>query len=88
MKKEQITLGCTARDTITGYTGAVVAITCWLNGCTRITIQARELKDGKPVESYTADVEQVELVEREPSKAGKKGVGGPSISPTRNADPR
>lgn len=88
MTNKPIKLGCLARDTISGFTGIVIAITDWLNGCRRITIQPKELKDGKPIESHTFDVEQVELVKPEPAKAAQKSVGGPSISPARAADPK
>lgn len=33
-----VNLGDTAKDTITGLTGVVVATTLWLNGCERITL--------------------------------------------------
>ena len=81
-----IKLGETVKDTITGYSGTVIAITNWLNGCKRITIQSPILHDGIPVGDQTFDVEQVEKVTDkkniEPSK-----TGGPSISPVRNSDP-
>lgn len=76
---EKIVLGCKARDSISGFTGIVVAITEWLNGCRRITIWPQEMKDGKPIGASTFDVEQVEYVDvgRQPSKA-----------PVRAADPK
>lgn len=83
-----IKLGCKARDTISGFSGVVVAITNWLNGCVRITIAPQELKDGKPIDSHTFDVEQVALVEEKVMPEPTKQHGGPSISPVRSADPR
>lgn len=53
-----IELGSEVKDRITGLTGIVVGRTEWLNGCKRITVQPQEIKDGKPVEAYTFDVEQ------------------------------
>jgi hypothetical protein len=86
----KVQLGSTARDTITGFTGVVIAITEWLNGCVRITLQPREMKDGKPLENNTFDVQQIEVVEAnhylEPAPA-KHATGGPKPEPTRNADP-
>ncbi len=85
-RKNEICLGDTARDSITKYTGIVVAVTNWLNGCRRITIQSQALKDGVPVDNHTFDVQQVELIQSaEP--AHHSAVGGPSIRPTRNPDP-
>ncbi len=88
---QKIQLGITARDTISGFTGVVIAICEWLNGCVRVTIQPRELKDGKPVEMQTFDVEQLEVVDahhyREPVP-NVVATGGPKPEPTRAADPK
>lgn len=81
-----IYLGCEAKDTITGYVGIVVCISDWLNGCRRVTIQAKELKGGIPLENQTFDVEQVNLVSSG-LQTQASPTGGPSIRPTRNADP-
>lgn len=88
MSTKPIKLGALARDTITGYTGVVIAITDWLNGCRRITIQSKELKDGKPVDNCTFDLEQLDLVEEVRSKAIPTPKGGPSISPSRARNPK
>src|SRR5690349_8071573 len=61
---EDIELGDVVRDTITCYVGVVVAYTTWLNKCRRITVQSRELKDGKPIEACAFDIEQLEIVEK------------------------
>lgn len=58
----RIALGDDARHTITGFAGLVIALTTWLNGCVRVTLQPRELKDGKPLEHQTFDIQEVELV--------------------------
>jgi len=57
--RPNVNLGDIAEDIVTGFKGTVVAVTNWLNGCQRVTLQPNELKDGKPVESYTFDVEQI-----------------------------
>lgn len=85
-RPKRLKLGDSARDRITGYVGIIIARTEWLNGCLRVTIQAEEMKDGKPVESQTFDAEQVELVVKvKPSP--RKPKGGPSIPPVRKTDP-
>jgi hypothetical protein len=81
-----IDLGDIVKDSITDLRGVVVAITDWLNGCQRVTVQPKELKDGKPVETSTFDVEQLELLHS--VKVKRTASGGPSITPTRAADPR
>lgn len=61
---EDIELGDTVRDSISGLTGIVVAYTTWLNRCRRITVQPKELKDGKPVDHSCFDIEQLELIKK------------------------
>ena len=85
-RPDGLKLGDKARDRISGFKGVVVAITEWLNGCQRITIQPEELKDGEPVENYTFDAEQIEVVSVQQVDYASK-AGGPSIAPTRAADP-
>lgn len=80
---QMITLGDTARDTITGFTGVVIADTKWLHGCRRLTLQPRELKDGKPVESMTFDEPQLVKVETTPAEASSAAGGGPRPEPVR-----
>jgi hypothetical protein len=90
MSTHQIELGDEAKDSITGFSGVVVAITTWLNGCRRIAIQPKKLdKDGKPRDNQTFDVEQVVLVKaaKKPEAALLRKVGGPFPSPVRAADP-
>lgn len=84
----QIKCGDLARDTITGFEGIVVARTEWLNKCVRLTIQPRELKDGKPVENHTFDEEQVELVTPDAHVETKvRQTGGPTPEPAQRANP-
>jgi len=86
-----VKLGIRVRDNITGLTGIAVARTEWLHGCARVTIQPEELKDGKPVESYTVDEQQVELVKTEKrrvSPLSSATAGGPQPTPARHGDPR
>ena len=85
--RPDLKLGDKARDTISGFTGIIVAITDWLNGCRRITIAPQELKDGKRIDSDTFDCEQIERVEIAAPKVTKP-TGGPSISPVRERDPK
>ena len=84
--KLAVTLGCEAKDTISGFTGIAIAVTEWLNGCVRITIAPRELKDGRPIDSGTFDIEQVEYV-GPGVEATRKPTGGDRTSITIAFDP-
>ena len=75
-----IKLGDTVKDTITGFTGVVVCDSKWLHGCRRLSVQPRELKDGKPIDIQSFDEPQLELVEApaEPSTGDTGGGRGRS----------
>ena len=86
---KDVNLGSEVQDTISTYSGIVVCISEWLNGCKRITLQAKGLLEGKPIEQQTFDIEQLELVAAAPAKHTPNvhgaSAGGPHDPPTRNA---
>ena len=86
VRDDSLKLGDKAKDQISGFSGTIVAITEWLNGCRRITIQPSMLHEGKPVDSSTFDAEQIVKVEEGPALP-QKPHGGPSIAPVRHANP-
>jgi hypothetical protein len=84
---QQPQLGDKIRDVITGLEGIMVCRSEWLNKCVRVTIQPQEAKDGKPVDSYCCDIEQVEVIKRGAFEVKKSPTGGPMPNVTRAADP-
>jgi hypothetical protein len=58
-----VKLGDLAKDVVTGYTGAVTAMTTHLHNCRRFALQPRELADGKPQDALWFDEPQVEFIE-------------------------
>lgn len=79
-----IKLGDMARDSMTGFEGKVIAITDWLYGCRRFTLQPVELdKDGNLRKTEAFDEPQLVLVEETPAKAPAK-TGGPRPEPERH----
>lgn len=61
----KVNLGDQAKDKVTGFEGVVVAVTTWLNGCQRFTVQPQKLdKDGKIRESQCFDDHQLEVTKR------------------------
>ena len=78
----KIKLGDRARDTITGFSGTVVAITTWLNGCDRYMIQPNTLKDGSTINPETFDVQQLER-SKSSDHVPDKTTGGPRPEPKR-----
>lgn len=79
----RIELGDTARDTITGFEGVVVCDAKWLHGCRRLTIQPRQLHEGKPVDMQTFDEPQLLLVRGVRPEASTVDGGGPRPEPQR-----
>lgn len=79
-------LGDTVKDTVTDFTGTVVSRHEYLNGCVRLSVQPRELKDGKPIESQGFDIEQLQLVKAAEPRAVVPS-GGPHNDPPRPAVP-
>lgn len=57
-----VELGQTVKDVISGYEGVVTSITAYLYGCSRVTVQSREMKDGKPVDYQVFDEQQLQIV--------------------------
>lgn len=86
MEKDKINLGEEVEDTITGYTGIVVAITYWINGCTRCGIQSTELEKGLPQEPQWIDAPQLEVIKKaeNPKSKSQNRPGGPKPSPKHN----
>ncbi len=73
----KIELGDTAKDTVTGCKGTVVAITDWIHGCKRYSIQAPMKKDGTIKDPYAFDEDGIELVKKKKKPTVKKRTGGP-----------
>jgi len=74
-----IKLGDKVKDRIIGLEGIVVARTDWLNGCIRMLVQPQELKDGKPVETSSFDIEELILIQADAVslKPEEKRTNGP-----------
>lgn len=80
---EQVDLGDVVRDVITGLSGVAIARTEWMNGCSRVYVQPKELKDGVPVESTTFDESDL-VIEVKSEVAPKRAkTGGPRPEPRR-----
>lgn len=73
----EIKLGDLVRDRMTGFEGVVVCVSQWLYGCRRITVQPKELREGKVVDNVSFDEMQVEVVH-----AGEfKPIASPQVAP-------
>lgn len=80
----KIQLGDEVKDVVTGLAGIAVARTEWLNGCSRITVQPQEIKDGKPADLQTIDEPQLVILQAGKVKTGPANPGGPIPTPQRH----
>jgi hypothetical protein len=87
-----IELGDEVKHTITGFQGIAIARTKWLTGCDRITIQPRELREGKPIDSHSFDEPECAVIRKgvfapgqpaEPPAKTESKPGGPRSEPKR-----
>jgi len=87
-----IELGDEVRDEVTSFSGVVIAITQWLNGCRRIVVQPRQIgENGKMSPSEHIDENQLVITEKhaivaqntpKPAEiAAGKRTGGPRPDP-------
>ena len=77
-----VDFGDQVTDPCTGFKGTVVAITQWLYGCRRITIQPKGLdQDGKTIEALTFDEPGLKVTKRAnvpvAVKKRRAATGGP-----------
>ena len=83
----EIKLGQKVKDKITGMVGIAVCRAIWMNGCVRVTVQPQELKDGRPVDTYTCDEPDLividEGVEASEPASDTLGKHGPRPDPVR-----
>jgi hypothetical protein len=77
-----IALGDKVKDTITGYAGVVTGRFTSLHAHVQFGVQPQELKDGKPVESFTFDAGSLELVKPKKVEPIAKQTGGPRDNPS------
>ena len=92
---KDIDLGDEVKDQVTGFKGVVVAITRWITGCRRVTVQPQTLKDdGSVPETHTFDETHLTVTAAAKVPSPNAGPmqpvsqpGGPRPSPARRKDP-
>lgn len=83
MARQTINLGAMYRDRVTGFTGIAMSRTEYLNGCQRVCLQSRELKDGKPMDGQIFDTEDLELIDSGVTQSGNQTSGPGDVPPPR-----
>jgi len=71
-----VTMGDKVTDNLTGFKGVAVGRFTFLNGCIRIEVASKTLKDGKPVEPEVFDEQRLT------GKISEQKPGGPRPGPT------
>lgn len=54
----------TVEDIVTGFTGLVIGVTEWDNGCVRYIVVSRQLHEGKPIDGQTFDEQNLKKIGR------------------------
>lgn len=86
--RPEIALGDTARDTITGFEGIVLARCVYLSAGDHLVLQPQKLdKDGQPQKTSGFDVSHCALVAKLQPPAPPEKRGGPMDDVRRRADP-
>ena len=88
MTETTVDFGDQVEDTITGFKGTVIAITQWMYGCRRITVQPKGLnKDGEIYGHEQFDEPQLKVTKAAKIPAAVKktraATGGPRPAPRR-----
>lgn len=69
-------LGSKVKDKVTGYTGIVTTRTEHLNGCIQYGVNGPVDEQGKMIEGYNIDEQQLELIEEDAVKVKKESFPG------------
>lgn len=72
----KVNLGDEVKDKVTGFKGIVVAITEWLYGCRRVTVQPPAGKDGKVPEGMSFDEPSVDVIKTAKVQSASQHTGG------------
>ena len=97
---EEMKLGDTVKDIITGFEGVAIAVTKWLMSCDRVVVQPKAGKDGKLPENAAFDIGQLVVIKKaseevliasgqmKPKTSEPKGkTGGPAPTPSQHPAP-
>ena len=89
-KKIEIELGMEVKDAVTGFKGIATAMTQFLNGCERVSVDPPVDKKGEHVEGRWFDIQQLVILKK--TTPARKlylaaiATGGPRPDATRRAD--
>jgi hypothetical protein len=81
-------LGDVMRDRVSGFIGVATSRTEWLNGCVRWGLSPQKLHEGKVIDSFHFDQEQLEVVRAPKVAFLRRFTGGDRPAPVGRADPR
>jgi hypothetical protein len=78
MSEQVVELGDVVKDPITGAQGTVMAITHYLTGCDRASVQLPGLtKESKLIDWLAFDLPQLKIIKKKTPPAKKRITGGP-----------
>jgi hypothetical protein len=77
---DTVELGDKVKCRVTGFSGTVVGILNYLNGCRQIGIQPKVDKEGKIKETSWIDDSQVQIIKKQHVVVNKRDIGGPVLN--------
>jgi hypothetical protein len=73
-----VNLGDEVKDSVSDFTGTVVALHLYLNGCTRVSVQPKVNKDGTLPDAQSFDEPQLVVTKSRRVPEGPRNTGGPA----------
>lgn len=84
---KRVDLGSEIKCRITGFQGICAGRAEWLYSCTKVLIQSRELRKGKPIDGIWVDEPQAEIIKEKVIAEAQKNTGGPCPSVSHHNKP-
>ena len=77
----KVELGDTVKDTITGFSGVVLGIADYYNGCRRVQVQPKKLIKNEMIEAEWIDEVQLKVIKHNGNKE-QEVIGGDREDPS------
>lgn len=86
--KTDIKNGDKATHIMNGFTGTVIGINTWINGCVRIGIHSHEMIKGSPLEDLWFPCQELAIIKQQSIEEPINKVGGPMKAPKSMSVPK
>lgn len=63
-KANKVECGDLVRDNVTGFEGIATGVHLWITGCTSVTVQPREMQEGKVLDGKAFDSPRLTILQK------------------------